>query len=87
MRLRRELVILAEFRCAACCQERPEHDLELDHIRPLHRGGAAWDPGNLQVLCRDCHRKKTDTELGRRPETADQREWSRYAGELANAGR
>ena len=28
---------------------------EVDHIQPLDRGGEAYAPSNLQVLCRGCH--------------------------------
>ena len=36
--------------------------LEVDHIRPLADGGAAFDVANLQTLCRDCHFRKTGLE-------------------------
>lgn len=35
---------------------------ELDHIVPLHLGGAVWDPRNLQPLCKRCHSVKTRKE-------------------------
>jgi len=31
----------------------------VDHVRELVRGGSPLDPGNLQSLCRPCHRAKT----------------------------
>lgn len=36
---------------------------EIDHIIPLHKGGADRE-SNLQGLCRDCHDAKTVTERG-----------------------
>ncbi|MFJ6348534.1 HNH endonuclease [Streptomyces sp. NPDC092046] len=33
-------------------------------MRPLSMGGTDTD-GNVQVLCRGCHRLKTNTEFGR----------------------
>ncbi|WP_420437032.1 HNH endonuclease [Candidatus Poriferisodalis sp.] len=36
-------------------------DLELDHIKPLGDGGTDADD-NLQLLCRDCHTRKTRRE-------------------------
>ena len=44
------------WRCRACHRA---GKLECDHIRPLHKGGAPYDPGNLQSLCRRCHIAKT----------------------------
>ncbi len=38
---------------------------ELDHITPLHQGGAD-DEQNSQVLCVRCHREKTRREMGHR---------------------
>ena len=38
------------------------HELETDHIVPLHRGGTnAWS--NLQSLCTECHKLKSAQEL------------------------
>jgi 5-methylcytosine-specific restriction endonuclease McrA len=33
-------------------------ELEVDHVVPLSRGGAALAESNLQTLCRDCHELK-----------------------------
>ena len=46
----------------------------MDHIRPLRRGGAPYDPDNLQVLCRACHIEKTRVE-NRRPRTDQEAQW------------
>jgi len=55
------------------CQKCGEFGREVDHIVPLHQGGALTDPDNLQVLCRDCHIRKTERERpGRIP---GRREW------------
>lgn len=35
--------------------------LELDHIKNIADGGTD-DPNNLQILCNQCHAKKTQTE-------------------------
>jgi 5-methylcytosine-specific restriction protein A len=35
----------------------------MDHIEPLFKGGSN-DDENLQMLCVECHRKKTATDLG-----------------------
>lgn len=37
-------------------------DLTMDHIRPRSRGGAKMDINNLQLLCRECHERKSVME-------------------------
>ena len=39
-----------------------DEDLTVDHIIPLRRGGAKFDPDNLQPLCRFCNREKRDDD-------------------------
>ena len=48
----------ANFRCRKC----RGYGNEVDHIKPLQKGGAKFDPANLDVLCSECHRTKTSTE-------------------------
>lgn len=36
--------------------------VECDHKRPVRYGGSAHDVGNLQALCRECHRAKTQQD-------------------------
>lgn len=38
------------------CGRAAEH---VDHIKPRSRGGAVYDPANLQGLCASCHSLKT----------------------------
>ena len=52
-----------------------------DHIKPLHKGGEAWSVSNCQVLCRDCHVKKTRQE-NRRKLTVAEAAWADFAKEL-----
>jgi 5-methylcytosine-specific restriction endonuclease McrA len=33
--------------------------LTVDHIIPISKGGPVFDIGNMQLLCWQCHRKKT----------------------------
>lgn len=42
-----------------------KHRPEVDHIVPIYKGGSAFDPKNLQVLCRNCHKEKTKIDLRR----------------------
>jgi len=59
--------------CAEC--GRKDHRWELDHKRPLweqkdipveERDLAYWQKGNLQTLCRVCHREKSNREATER---------------------
>ena len=36
---------------------------EVDHITAIKNGGDMWDKKNLQVLCVDCHKKKTKGDI------------------------
>lgn len=33
--------------------------VDVDHIKPISRGGDAWNPANLQSLCHQHHSQKT----------------------------
>ena len=48
--------------------------MEVDHIQPLHLGGAWYDLVNLQCLCFQCHVAKTRAELKGRPDRPGYRE-------------
>jgi|GEM_PF-4926230 len=34
----------------------------VDHVVPRTKGGATWDQGNWQRLCKTCHDRKTNRE-------------------------
>ncbi|WP_426405294.1 HNH endonuclease [Streptomyces sp. R-07] len=51
--------------CDWCLNDFPAAGADVDHVRPLSMGGTDTD-GNVQVLCRGCHRLKTSTEFGAR---------------------
>ena len=51
------------YRCRGCGAA---GRLEVDHVTPLDRGGAAFDENNLQALCRACHIGKTLAESEQR---------------------
>ena len=68
--IRRNLLDAANWRCSQCGR----YSNQVDHIVPLHKGGAPFDPANLQPLCggRDgCHAKKTLQENRREPTPAE----------------
>lgn len=45
--------------------EKPRYflDFDVDHKVAIVNGGGEWDESNLQVLCKDCHKKKTKGDL------------------------
>lgn len=51
------LLTIQEHRCAGCGAKITEEETEVDHIRPLSRGGTNR-PDNLQALCAYCNRSK-----------------------------
>jgi len=58
--------------CLAIGMKTPAVDL--DHIRPIRRGGSPYDPANLQSLCKTHHSQKTigrDGGGGRKSQTRD----------------
>lgn len=64
----RKQVLDAEPLCRACqAKGRVTLAREVDHIKPKAKGGDD-DLGNLQPLCRPCHRAKSDADAGRRPQ-------------------
>ena len=76
--VRRAVLERDGYRCVKCGKA---GRLEVDHIQPLHKGGAPWDPANLQSLCRDCHIGKTRSE-NYRPMTPDEAAWRRLVSEM-----
>ena len=73
-RLRRRILDRDNWTCQKCGKSAGR--FEVDHVLPLHLGGAAWDMDNLQCLCGRCHSAKTAGEnqtIGRRP--ADRAAW------------
>ena len=57
----RKAVLAGASGCVACGAH---NGLEVDHIVPVCEGGGHV-PSNLQVLCRRCHRTKTEAESRR----------------------
>jgi 5-methylcytosine-specific restriction endonuclease McrA len=41
-----------------------DRELHIDHIRPIAEGGEVYNEANLQILCIQCHGKKTAGERG-----------------------
>ena len=75
-RLRRRIKARDGYRCVSCGAA---GRLEVDHVQPLHQGGAMYDPTNLQCLCRRCHLNKTARENRKDPE---RQRWADYLQSL-----
>lgn len=70
---KKQIVLRDGGRCAHCKKEfisplvmggyeyPNPRKLELDHIKPLYKGGT-HAPENLQLLCKSCHKKKTKAD-------------------------
>ncbi|WP_326827418.1 HNH endonuclease [Streptomyces sp. NBC_01751] len=55
---RARTLVRDRFTCQQCGARK---ELEVDHIVPVARGGS-WEPDNLWVLCKPCHKRKTYSE-------------------------
>lgn len=65
--IRRGVLERNGYRCKHCGKAAR---LEVDHVKPVNRGGTD-EPGNLQALCRGCHiRKHRNAKPGRSAWTA-----------------
>ncbi len=49
--------------CARCRFTYLPSGVDIDHVTPLSRGGEDVD-GNVQVLCKTCHKIKTAEDFG-----------------------
>ncbi|WP_411144962.1 HNH endonuclease [Streptomyces sp. x-80] len=61
-RVRRALKRVGRGSCARCGLCFLASAMDVDHIVPLSRGGEDVD-GNVQTLCRPCHKAKTRTDF------------------------
>ena len=57
---KRELFEQQRGRCNGCQTEFEYHDLVVDHIVPVTKGGGWYSLGNLQLLCRRCNEIKAN---------------------------
>jgi 5-methylcytosine-specific restriction protein A len=63
-KIRERILLRDSYTCRVC--GRVSVDLEVDHVVPLHLGGAESDE-NRQSLCHECHElKSAEEEKGRR---------------------
>ena len=57
-KLRAQILIRDGWTCQGRCKElgRTSAGSEVHHLLPIREGGEPFDPDNLRLLCRDCHR-------------------------------
>ena len=65
--VRRLALVRDGYRCVKCNKA---GRLEVDHVKPLSKGGDPWNMDNLQTLCRGCHIAKTRSEQPKQPSPA-----------------
>jgi hypothetical protein len=53
------------FNGHGCGKRIPIRLLSIDHILPISQGGSVRDINNMQILCFECHRKKTGDDSRR----------------------
>ncbi|WP_274555969.1 HNH endonuclease [Streptomyces spiramyceticus] len=62
-RLRRIIWKSGRWKCARCGRHVLASGIDVDHITPIAQGGEDTD-GNVQQLCRPCHKLKTREDFG-----------------------
>ncbi|WP_459908709.1 HNH endonuclease [Caballeronia sp. HLA56] len=65
MTTRKRIALRDSFCCAHCGQVWIDRIDHVDHRVPLEAGGSN-DDANLQLLCTDCHARKTAAEAAER---------------------
>lgn len=62
--IRREIILRDLYTCQTCREIiEKDHEMEIDHILPVSLGGDYFDRENLQLLCYECHGKKTRRDM------------------------
>ena len=68
----------AGFRCESC--GRPGR-LDCHHLLPIRKAfEQAFDPENIEILCRSCHCRSDNEMRGGPPPSPDRIEWQLYRG-------
>ena len=69
-----------EYRCSKCGADGQYIPLQVDHVRPLRKGGRPLDEKNLQLLCEVCHIEKSRSDNSRRKMEPERKDWARLVG-------
>lgn len=69
-----------DYTCVRCGKREPEIKITMDHIIPMRLGGSNII-SNIQPLCRDCNRRKFETEeRAKYPKMKPNPNWRRPRG-------
>ena len=74
-RLRRRILARDSWVCQSCGKLLGM--AQVDHIKPVFKGGKVHDESNLQSLCVSCHAAKTRVDSGQLPDP-EREAWARY---------
>lgn len=82
-RIRRKVLDESNWKCRLC----GKYANEVDHIKPIYKGGSEYETENTQALCRDCHINKSRLERGVSPSyVAHSQEWDILISQLVREG-
>ena len=62
-KVRHAVYLRDNYRCRICGKGDEDYDLQIDHIKPVSKGGTN-DMSNLQTLCEDCNKEKGNKYKG-----------------------
>ena len=62
--VRHAVYLRDNYRCRICGKGDKDYDLQIDHIKPVSKGGTN-DMSNLQTLCEDCNKEKGNKYKGK----------------------
>ena len=74
-RLRRKILVRDGWECQACGKLLGL--AQVDHIKPVFKGGKPFEEANCQVLCVSCHVAKTRIDKGQLPDV-EREAWVKY---------
>ena len=74
-RLRRKILVRDSWECQACGKLLGL--AQVDHIKPVFKGGKPFEEANCQVLCVSCHVEKTKIDKGQLPDV-EREAWVKY---------
>lgn len=70
-KVRKQVLDEENWKCSVC----KKWGNEVDHIKPIFRGGAEYERDNLQAICRGCHIDKSRRERGSKPPIPGSKDW------------